>query len=152
MNKHLKQFGTGLIIGILLALLINGVANAAVATEHFNIENDYKLACTCDDPECDKRTVLQSLLDRVQLVRNDANRPLIVTSGGRCPQHPVEKHRTVPAEHQKGQGIDVKVTGGYERAELIRLGIKHGFNAIGVGETFVHLGYREGLPLVIWIH
>lgn len=149
MKKQLEEFGTGLIIGILLALLINGVANAAVSTENFNLETDPKLGNTCVSPE-GVRMVLQSFLDRVQLVRNDANRPLTVTSGGRCPEHPSERHRTVPADHQKGLGIDIKVIGGYERGELVRLGIKHGFNAIGVYRNHVHLGYREGRPLVMW--
>ena len=47
-----------------------------VKTKNFNIHTDPKIACTCGHPNCDKRTVKQSHLDRVQLVRDDAMRPL----------------------------------------------------------------------------
>ena len=121
-------------------------------TKNFNLDTDPKLACTCGRRQCDHRAVKQSLLNRVQLVRDDALRALTVTSGGRCPFHPDEQGRTTPADHQKRVGVDIACAGGYERGQLVRLGIKHGFNAIGVGRTFVHLGYREGLPLVMWTY
>jgi len=123
-----------------------------VSTENFSLEGDPKLACTCGSILCDKRTVTQAHLDRVQLVRDDAMRGLTVTSGGRCPYHEDELYRTTPADHQKGIGIDISVNGGLERGQLVKLGLKHGFNAIGVAKTFVHLGYREGKPLVMWTY
>ena len=122
------------------------------STKNFNLKSDPKLACTCGHPKCDKRAVRQSHLDRVQLVRDDANRALTYTSGGRCPYHPNEKHRTTPADHQNQEGSDIRVRGGFERGQIISLGLKHGFNAIGVAKTFVHLGYRAGKPLVVWTY
>ncbi|MBL4941160.1 MAG: hypothetical protein COA78_21315 [Blastopirellula sp.] len=124
----------------------------AVRTKNFNIESDIKLACTCGHTKCDERTVSQSLLNRVQLVRDDAMRSLTVTSGGRCQYHYNERKRTTPADHQKGIGIDIAVAGGLERGQIVKLGLKHGFNAIGVAKTFIHLGYRKGEPLVIWTY
>lgn len=121
-------------------------------TKNFNPEVDKKLLCTCGHIDCDKRGPKQEFLDRVQLVRDDANRPLSVNSCGRCPNHPDELHRTTPADHQKQQGIDIGVNDGYERAQIVELGIKHGFNAIGVAKTFVHLGYRPGEQLVMWVY
>jgi len=123
-----------------------------VSTRNFNVKSDSKLACTCGSSLCDKRTVTQGLLDRVQLVRDDVMRGLTVTSGGRCPYHKNELYRQTPADHQKGIGIDISVSGGMERGQLVKLGLKHGFNAIGIAKTFVHLGYREGEQLVIWTY
>lgn len=123
-----------------------------IYTDNFNPSYDTKLLCTCGEAQCDKRSVSQETLDRAQLVREDANRSLIVTSGGRCPFHYTEVHRTTPADHQKQIALDIAVYGGYERAEIVALGLKHGFNAIGVAKSFVHLGYREGEPLVMWIY
>jgi hypothetical protein len=123
-----------------------------IETEHFHPSTDPKLLCTCGHAECDKRSVKQNVLSRVEFVRLDANRPLTITSGGRCGFHPNEKHRKTPADHQKGQAVDIRVSGGYERAQIVELGLKHGFNAIGVAKTFVHLGVRPGKLLVMWTY
>lgn len=123
-----------------------------VQTDNFHPAHDHKLLCTCGNLNCDKRSVNQSTLNRVQLVRLDANRPLTVTSGGRCPLHKDEAHRTTPADHQQGIGIDIAVSGGVERGEIVRLGMVHGFNAIGVAKGFIHLGYRKGQKLVMWVY
>lgn len=124
-------------------------------TKNFNPKTDVKLACTCGHPDCDKRSVNQSTLNKAQIVRDLANRPLIVTSGGRCPNHPNEIHRTTPADHQKCNAVDISLAGGLQRGELVKLGIDAGFNAIGVAKTFVHLGYREELKpgeIMMWTY
>ena len=123
-----------------------------IKTKNFNPDYDKKLLCTCGDVDCDKRSVTQETLDRAQLVRDDANRSLYITSGGRCTHHKDEKHRTKPADHQKGIALDIGVNGGFERGQIVELGLKHGFNAIGIAKDFVHLGYRAGDPLVMWTY
>lgn len=123
-----------------------------IQTKNFKPSVDKKLLCTCMRSDCDKRSVKQDILDRVQLVRDDAMRGLTITSGGRCQYHPSEIQRVTPADHQNCIAVDIAVNGGLERGQLIKLGVKHGFNAIGVAKTFVHLGYREGQPLVIWTY
>ena len=125
-----------------------------IKTTNFNPETDKKLLCTCGHPGCDKRSVSQEHLDRVQLAREIYGNPLSVTSGGRCPYHPNETHRTTPADHQKCQGADVKCNGA-TRGNIVDAGIKAGCNAIGVAKTFVHLGYRPELPaghLTMWVY
>ena len=122
-----------------------------IKTEHYHPATDPKLLCTCGHPNCDKRSVSLSTLRRIERVRALVNRPLIVNSGGRCPNHPDEIHRTTPADHQNRTGIDIHLSGGVERGELVEFGLECGFNAIGVYKTFVHLGYREGKKLVIWV-
>lgn len=124
-----------------------------IQTKNFNPLTDKKLICTCDKPGCDKRSVQQYVLDMAQLVRDKANRALIVTSGGRCPLHPKEINREKPADHQKCQGLDFRCNGGLERGELVKLGIECGFNAIGVYSWGVHLGHRPELKpgqLMMW--
>ncbi len=123
-----------------------------IKTRNFNPITDPKLLCTCGHPDCDKRSVTQETLNRVQFVRNLADRGLTVTSGGRCVNHPNELVRVTPADHQKCIAVDISCRGGVERAELVNLGIKCGFNAIGIARTFVHLGCREGETLVIWVY
>lgn len=125
-----------------------------IKTKNFNPVGDPKLLCTCGHKECDKRSVKQEHLNRIQIARELVGHSLVVTSGGRCNNHPNEAHRTTPADHQKGNGIDIAVTG-LTRGNVVDAGIKAGCNAIGVAKTFVHLGYREELPeghLTMWVY
>ena len=125
-----------------------------IMTRSFNPQRDYKLRCTCGHVDCDKRSVSQEHLNRMQTVRDIVGHPLPVRSGGRCPNHPKELHRTTPADHQKGEGGDVAVNGG-TRGNVVDAGVKAGCNAIGIATTFVHLGYRAGLPpghITMWVY
>lgn len=123
-----------------------------IKTKNFNPRTDPKLLCTCGHVDCDQRSVNQDLLSMVQFIRDEVKRPLTITSGGRCPNHPDEKNRTTPADHQKGQGIDIYVSGGVERSQIIWWAMLGGFNAIGVAKTFVHIGLREGKKDVVWTY
>ena len=116
-----------------------------IATKNFNPISDPKLLCTCQHKNCDKRSVSQEHLDRIQRVRKIVNHPLQVTSGGRCPYHPDEIHRTTPADHQRQVGIDIAANGS-TRGNVVIAGLYVGCNAIGIANTFVHLGYRAELP------
>lgn len=123
-----------------------------IHTKNFHPDTDPKLLCACGHPECDQRSVDQDTLDKTQLVRDEVG-PLSVRSGGRCPYHPDEVHRTTPADHQKCKGIDLGCNG-WNRGLIIAAGIRAGFNAIGIAKTFVHLGYRpdEERELVTWVY
>ena len=125
-----------------------------IGTANFTLKGDPKLACTCLHPDCDQRTVNQATLIKLQVVRDIVKHGLVVTSGGRCPNHPNEIHRTTPADHQNGKGVDVSANGS-TRGNIVQAGLKAGFNAIGVAKTFVHLGYRTELPkghLTMWTY
>lgn len=125
-----------------------------IHTKNFHPESDKKLLCTCGHVDCDKRSVNQETLDRAQVARDYLGFPLRVTSGGRCPNHPDELHRTTPADHQKGRGIDVAVNGA-TRGNVVAAGLAAGFNAIGVAKTFVHWGHRAELPdghITMWVY
>lgn len=125
-----------------------------VRTENFNLESDPKLACTCGRVLCDKRAVKQFFLDMLQLVRIDYGLPMIITSGGRCPYHKNEIHRSEPADHQKQLGVDVRITGLVMAMKLVAIGAKHGFNAFGINlkSGFIHMGYRPeiGNKIAVW--
>jgi hypothetical protein len=126
-----------------------------IQTKNFNPITDPKLLCTCGHPDCDKRSVSQDTLNRTQSARYKVKRSLTVRSGGRCPNHPDELHRDKPADHQKRQGVDIGCNGGLERGELVQVGIECRFNAIGVGKSFVHWGFREELPvgqIMMWTY
>ena len=139
-------------VSVIVTLISAG--DVMIKTKNFNPISDPKLLCTCGHPQCDKRSISQEHLNRLQLAREEDGNPWIITSGGRCPNHPDEQHRTTPADHQKGQAGDVSCNGS-TRGNIVDAGIKAGCNAIGVGKTFVHLGYRPELQkghIVMWVY
>ena len=121
-----------------------------IKTVNFHPDSDTKLKCTCQHPLCDQRSVKQWVLDKIQLIRNDVKRPLIITSGGRCPNHPNEKRKPKPADHQKCVAVDIAVNDGFERAELVELAFRVGATSICAYDDFVHIGFRDGKK-TMWV-
>ena len=117
-----------------------------IQTENFNPLVDIKLCCTCGHPECNKPSIKQWALDNVQLIRDDANRPLTVRSGGRCKYHPDEVRKDKLGDHGNLVGIDIEYHGELERNELILLAGRYGATSIAVCKTFIHIGWRELQP------
>ena len=112
-----------------------------IYTKNFNPEDDIKLLCTCGHPDCDKRSVNQFTLDHVQRVRDDYGQPMVITSAGRCPNHPNEVARAVPEDHQKQYAVDVHYGNILERNKLMVLAGRHGATRVAYGKTFVHMAW-----------
>lgn len=126
-----------------------------VHTSNFHPDTDPKMLCTCGHPDCDQRSINQSTLDKLQMVRELRGSAVVLTSGGRCKYHPDEAKKNIPGDHFKGFAGDVAVSGGVQRGEMVALGLEAGFNAIGIAKTFVHLGYRPELrdgEHVMWVY
>lgn len=112
-----------------------------ISTKNFNPEVDVKLLCTCGHPNCDKRSVNQESLNNVQLVRNDFNAPMTITSGGRCDNHPNEVTKKAPGDHQKQWAVDVLYKTVLERNKLMVLAGRHGATRVAYGKSFVHMAW-----------
>jgi len=79
---------------------------------------------------------------RLQTLRSVYGKPMRVTSGYRCPEHPVEMKKTQPGAHTSGCAVDISV----DRADahqLLKLAFAAGFTGIGVQQKgsgrFIHL-------------
>ncbi len=89
---------------------------------------------------------------RLQALRTDYGKPMVISSGYRDPSHPIEAKKVEPGAHSTGNACDVAVRGG-DALELIALAVKHGFTGIGVqqkgGGRFIHLDdllHSQGRP------
>ena len=95
---------------------------------------------------CGRQEMQPELLGRLQALRDVYNRPLPVTSGWRCPDHPKEKAKAHPGMHNTGLAVDLGVQGA-EAHEVLRLAMHLGFTGIGVqqrgSDRFVHLDLRR---------
>ena len=78
----------------------------------------------------------------------DRNRafPFIVSSGYRCPEHPIEAAKDRAGSHTTGCAIDLSVRG-KKALKVLEVAIKHGIKRIGVNQKgkgrFIHLDMAE---------
>lgn len=93
---------------------------------------------------CGEQRMRPSTLDRLQALRTQLGRPVIITSGYRCREHPVEaRKQSGPGAHAFGCAVDVRAVG-TEAHAIVRLALALKFTGIGVSQRagaprFVHL-------------
>ena len=81
-------------------------------------------------------------MERLQRLRLEFGKPMRITSGYRCPSHPIEAKKTAPGPHSTGLACDVGVQGA-DAHQLLGLALAQGFKGIGVQQKgegrFLHL-------------
>lgn len=115
------------------------------ATAHFKAT---EWRCKCS--RCDKQKphkMRPEVMERVEAIRIKAGRSLILNSAYRCAQHPEEAKKSKPGQHNAGTAVDIKVSDGVQRLEIIKLGIELGASGIGVANGFIHLDWRDSIPV-----
>lgn len=95
---------------------------------------------------CGAEGIKEEVIAKLQAIRTEFGKPMKITSGYRCPQHPVEAKKTSPGAHALGLAADVGVEGA-DAYRIVALGLKHGFTGIGVQQKgtgrFIHLDVRN---------
>lgn len=79
-------------------------------------------------------------LDKLQAMRDDVGKPLVINSGHRSARHNARVGGVPNSQHRKW-AVDIS-TVGHDRRQLVRAAIKAGFTGIGFGATFLHLDPR----------
>jgi uncharacterized protein YcbK (DUF882 family) len=91
---------------------------------------------------CGKVDMQPEFLKKLQMLRTAFAKPMRITSGYRCPDHPIEAAKAIPGAHATGCAADVAVQGN-EAHELMRLAFHFRFSGIGVQQKgsgrFIHL-------------
>lgn len=102
-----------------------------------------EFVCKCG---CGRADMQPLFLGRLQALRMIWGKPMIITSGYRCPEHPVEKAKANPGTHAQGIAADIGVSGA-DAVALLRLALDANFTGIGVQQKgsgrFLHLDIRE---------
>lgn len=88
---------------------------------------------------------------KLQALRSEFGKPMVISSGYRDPSHPVEARKSLPGTHAHGIACDIRCHGP-ECFEVLALALKHGFTGIGIaqkgGSRFIHLDIRRTVPTV----
>lgn len=105
-----------------------------------------------------KNRMDEDFMDILQQIRNVYGKPMIISSGYRDHDHPVEVKKKRAGEHTYGVAADILVNG-TDALDLMVIAYGHGIRRIGVSQKgamekrFIHLGYGDKLlnfPEGIW--
>lgn len=115
---------------------------------------DWKLypnfkASEFDCSHCGKNEMKPEFMSRLQGLRMAYAKPMLISSGFRCAQHPIEAAKPKPGAHASGCACDVAVDG-QEAYRLLKLALQLGFTGIGVQQKgsgrFIHLDTLVDAP------
>jgi zinc D-Ala-D-Ala carboxypeptidase len=104
---------------------------------------------------CGAEGITEDLLAPLQAMRTEYGKAMKISSGYRCPQHPIEVKKSTPGAHALGIAADIAIEGA-EAHKILSLAFKHGFTGIGVQQKgtgrFLHVDVRSGqLPTpAVW--
>ena len=115
----------------LIILLIVSTASASNFTST-------EFACRC----CGVVKVSQSLIDKLELLRAELKRPVIITSGYRCPKHNAEVGGVTNSQHLLGKAVDVKIRG-ISPTKVGKVAKKVGFSFTKVYSSWTHIDIRR---------
>lgn len=96
---------------------------------------------------CQADGIKEEVVAKLQTLRTKYGKPMKITSGYRCPQHPIEAKKSVPGAHALGLAADIGVDGP-DAYRVLQLAFELGFTGIGVQQKstgrFIHLDIRNG--------
>ena len=102
--------------------------------------------CHCG---CRKNKIKDELIDLCDALRGHLDVPLIVNSGYRCPDHPIEASKLRVGPHGHGLAADLSMPDGVVLRDAVEILLRWGVKGIGVGKRFVHIDLRQSTP-VMW--
>ena len=96
--------------------------------------------CNCG---CKENGILLHFVDALQAMRTQINAPFIITSGYRCPNHPIEAAKQRPGAHALGVAADISASGWLAREILVYATTFHNWTGIGIKQhgagRYIHL-------------
>lgn len=114
-------------------------------SEHFSVA---EFQCKCGCAICN---VDQALINKLELLRSQIGKKIIITSGCRCPEwnkkiggKPNSQHITTPKRACLAADIDAPLDA--DKYQLVKAAMSLGFSGIGINGSFLHLDLKLGDP------
>jgi hypothetical protein len=109
---------------------------------------------------CGANQVSPRLIDRLQAMRDEVHRPVMIRSGCRCRPwnaheggKPDSAHLAIAEEGELCEAADLAAPDSATRYDLMVAAILAGFTRIGIGADFVHLDVDPQKPQeVLWLY
>ncbi len=103
-----------------------------------------------DCKHCGENHISFEFIDVAQEIRTAAGCPMRVSSGYRCPDHPIEARKSAPGEHTEGTCADFAVSHQAAYAVLKAAMAHPKVTGIGVNQKgptrFLHIGIGPAKP------
>ena len=114
--------------------------------KHFSYATDPMLACPC----CHKEGMNPEFMIRLDGLRDEIDRPIIISSGYRCPEYnDIMSETGLDGPHTTGMAIDTPISG-HEAYFLMKIALRLGITGIGVrqkgGDRILHLDKANVTP------
>lgn len=113
-------------------------------TAHFTSE---EMAC----PHCKVCATQPAFMAKLEQLRVTYGKPLIITSGYRCPEHNKKVGGAPNSYHLYGKAADIAVPNKAERYKLVKIAMELGFGGIEVSPKHIHIDNRDQAAAVMII-
>lgn len=113
----------------------------------YNDFDAYEFRCRCGS--CihkDGWFIHRGLVDKLQIIRNLFDKPMVISSGVRCEAHNRASDGAAKSYHlpkMGGRACDILVTDFRDRATIIQEALRIGLT-VGLNKRFIHLDNRPG--------
>lgn len=106
------------------------------------VSQNFKLSefqCKCG---CQQVKLHSELLKRLQAIRTETGRAVVINSGYRCPEHNKKVGGASNSQHLHGKAADIAIKG-LPISEQRKICVKHfGDGGIGYANTYTHVDTR----------
>ena len=102
---------------------------------------------------CGKEGIDPELVYEMDRLRELFGLPITITSGYRCPDHPLTKDRQ-SSSHAIGLACDISIKSSRERYMLLDIIFTHDlFCRIGIGDNYLHLDLdKDKSQMLVWLN
>lgn len=108
-----------------------------------------ELKCPC----CGKNEMNIGFLEILENVRTEFGKPMVITSGYRCPKHNAEVGGVKGSAHLSGLAVDVQIVDSVIRHQLLEVVLKNPrIIGIGINKSFIHLDGKERSNRVVFLY
>ena len=115
-------------------------------SENFNLK---EFECTHADHKHVR--VDERLVEKLQKLRDDLGRPMVINSAYRCPKRNAQVGGATNSQHLFGRAVDISLSNQYLTGdEIAELAEDLGFTGIGLYKTFIHLDTRISPVVARW--
>lgn len=113
-------------------------------SEHFS-KSEFQCSCGCGFGT-NPGDVSPELLNLLEMMREEINRPIRLTSGCRCEYYNHAVGGVSNSAHTRGTACDIAVQGGSHRRKLVDVAVMFFASGIGVARSFIHVDVDSELP------
>lgn len=122
-----------------------------------NYFKDHETTCKCG---CGENNISNKFMEKLNRTRAIAGIPFMPTSFCRCKKHnravggkEDSEHISCKESNVECEAVDIQATNSRARYTVIQSAILCGFNRIGIGKDFIHLGNSSTKAQeVIWLY